>query len=298
MAGAVGPTFHHHEFDPDALVAAKRGRRVSLCLPARDEQRTIGPIVERTRRMLVEDRALIDEVLVVDDSSRDDTGPVARAAGARVVRAADVLPELGLGHGKGEALWKATAVAEGDLLVFCDADLEDFDPVFVVGLLGPLLLHDDVLFVKAFYERALGGEPRGGGRVTELVARPLLALLFPHLDGIVQPLAGEFASRRDVLEAVPFVEGYGVDLGLLVDVAARFGPAGIAQVDLGGRAHRNRPLADLGPMATAVLQTGLGRAGVDAARPARLTAPGRDPVVVDAGDLPPLARVRAARRTA
>ena len=205
---------------------------------------------------------MVDEVVVVDDGSTDATAAVAAAAGAVVVAASSVLPECGPGTGKGEALWKALYVATGDVLVFCDADLTDFDPAFVTGLLGPLLLEPftgapGVGFVKGHYDR-----PVGGGRVTELVARPLLGLFFPELLPIRQPLGGEFAARREVLERVPFVQGYGVDLGLLVDVAARFGPESIAQIDLGTRTHRNRSLDELGHQATAVLRVALRRAGV------------------------------------
>ena len=275
-------TFDGRAFDAAELVTLKRGRRISVCLPARDEEATIGPIVERTRHALVLECPLVDDIVVVDDRSADDTARIAGAAGARVVR-------TGEGHGKGAALRTATAVAEGELLVFCDADLRDFDPAFVVGLLGPLLLHDDVALVKAFYARPIDGRAPGGGRVTELVARPLLAMLFPELGAIAQPLAGEYAARRGVLERVRFVEGYGVDVALLIDVAAGWGASALAQVDLGVRAHRNRPLDELGPMAAEVAQAILRRAGVGAAdAPVVLAAPGRPPVVVAPRELPPL----------
>jgi len=183
--------------------------RVSVCLPARDEEATVGPIVATIVRELVEGMGVVDEVVVVDDGSTDATAAVAAAAGAVVVAAGDVLAGVGPGTGKGEALWKSLYVATGDVLVFCDADLRDFDPAFVTGLIGPLALRGDVGFVKGFYER-----PVGGGRVTELVARPMIGLFFPELAAIRQPLGGEFAARREVLERVPFVQGYGVDLAL------------------------------------------------------------------------------------
>jgi glucosyl-3-phosphoglycerate synthase len=230
---------------------------VSVCLPARNEEATVGPIVASIVRELVERLGVVDEVVVVDDGSSDGTASAAAEAGAVVARADDVLPGEGRGTGKGEALWKSLAVATGDVIVFCDADLQDFDPAFVTGLLAPLD-DPDVCFVKGLYER-----PVGGGRVTELVARPAIGLFFPELRAIRQPLGGEFAARREVLEQVPFVQGYGVDLALLVDVAARFGIGSIAQADLGVRTHRNRSLEELGAQATAVLRVALLRAGVD-----------------------------------
>ncbi len=251
--------------------------RISVCLPARNEEATVGPIVAAVVRELVERRGDVDEVVVVDDGSTDATARAAAEAGAVVVAAADVLPGVGPGTGKGEALWKSLHVATGDVLVFLDADLLHFDPAFVTGLLAPLAADSDVGFVKGFYER-----PGGGGRVTELVARPMLALFFPSLAFVRQPLGGEFAARREVLEQVPFVQGYGVDLALVVDVAARFGPGAIGQVDLGVRTHRNRPLPELGAQATAVLRVALQRAGVE-------DRPGWDPA--DVAQRPPIVEV-------
>lgn len=291
MTASAIRLFDHGAFAADALVEAKRGRTVSVVLPARDEASTVGGIVERICDALVAAVALVDEVLVVDDRSSDGTAEVARDAGARVVRSVDVLPELGGRAGKGEALWKGLAASTGDLVAFCDADLRDFDPRFVVGLVGPLLVHDDVRFVKAFYDRPLDGSPRGGGRVTELMARPLIAALFPELTPIVQPLAGEFAAPRDVLESVPFVGGYGVDLALLVDVARAYGVESIAQVDLGVRVHRNRPLSELGPMATAILLMALDRAGMHVPDDAVLRTPEHGAVAVSFDERPPLGQV-------
>jgi glucosyl-3-phosphoglycerate synthase len=290
--------FAASEMDLDELVAAKAGRRTSVCLPAKDEAATVGPIVARIVDELV-GRRLVDEVLVVDDGSGDGTAAVAAEAGARVVLAADVLPEEGPGTGKGEALWKSLAACEGDLVAWCDADIEDFDPAFVTGLLGPLVLDRRLGFVKGCYDRPVGGVAHEGGRVTELVARPLITLLLPELAGFAQPLSGEYAGRRDVLERLPFTQGYGVDLGLLADALALLGPEGVAQVDLGVRTHRNRPLVDLAPTALAVLHEGLERAGVEGmAWPATLQHPGGARREVGDGVRPPLASVAGHRRRA
>jgi len=268
---AAGPVFAHRDFDPRQLARAKgaAGLTASLCIPARDEAATIGRIVETVRRRLVEAVPLVDEILVVDDHSRDDTAGVASAAGAKVVHSADVLPAAGPGSGKGDAVWKSLSASSGDLVAWVDGDITDFGPRFVTGLLGPLLTHPSIEFVKGFYRRPGGGRT-GGGRVTELVARPLIARLFPHLNGIVQPLAGEFAGRRPVLEALPIVCGWGVDLALVIDVVARHGLPALAQVDLGTRRHRHRPLDQLSPQAMAILTTALRRAGIPEREAARL----------------------------
>lgn len=293
-------TFHHAELPAGLLAERKRagGHVVSVCLPARDEADTVGAIVTTIRAELVEAVGLVDEVLVLDDHSTDATAEVARAAGARVVAVDDVLPELGPGRGKGEALWKSVAAADGDLIVWCDADLLDFGPHFVTGLVGPLLVDPEVDFVKGFYQRPVdpGAEGSGGGRVTELVARPAIALLHPHLASIIQPLGGEYAGRRSLLEQLPFVQGYGVDLGLLVDVADLEGAGAIAQVDLGTRRHRNRSLADLGPQALEVLQTALRRAGADVPAEATLLRPDLPPLEVALVERPPLLEVPSYRR--
>ena len=291
-------TFRSGEFDLARLVDDKAGQQISVCLPARDEQETVGPIVETIRAALVDRVGLVDEILVVDDHSADRTAEVAAAAGATVLRAEEILPQYGEGHGKGEALWKSLYASKGDVIAWCDADVRDFDPTFVVGLLGPLLTRPDLVFVKGFYERPDSTGAGRGGRVTELVARPIVSMLFPHLSAVVQPLAGEYAGRREALEQLPFVEGYGVDLGLVIDVAARFGLDAMAQVDLGRRVHRNRPLDELSPQATSVLQTALRRVdpGLVAAS-AVLVRPGLDPVTVDATERPPLVDVPEYRRS-
>src|SRR4051794_7975021 len=202
--------FDHRSFAAGPLAAAKRGRLISVCLPARNEEATVGPIVDVIRRELMDDAGLVDEILVIDDASTDGTTEAALAAGAKVVTADSVRPELGPGTGKGEAMWEALLVASGDIVVFCDADVRNFSAGFVTGLLGPLLTTDHVRFVKGFYDRPFQGEAGQGGRVTELVARPILDLYFPVLARFSQPLAGEYAAVREVFESVPFVEGYGV----------------------------------------------------------------------------------------
>jgi glucosyl-3-phosphoglycerate synthase len=290
-AAAILRTFHHAQFDARALADAKAGRTVSVCLPARNEAATVGAIVTAIRTSLVDGPGLVDEIVVVDDHSDDATAEVAAAAGARVISAAHVLPDHGHGHGKGAALWRSLYECDGDLVAWCDADLVDFEPHFVLGLLGPLLTHPDIDFVKGFYERPSSDAGDRGGRVTELVARPALALLFPQLTSIVQPLGGEYAGRRELLEQLPFVEGYGVDIALLIDIATEFGTDVIAQVDLGTRRHRNRPLDELSPQATAILQTVLQRAGRAVPSRATLVRPGLEPVEVVSTELPPLVDV-------
>jgi glucosyl-3-phosphoglycerate synthase len=296
--------FDYREFPPGRLLAAKRGRRVSVCLPARNEAATVGPTVMAIQRTLMVDHALVDELVVMDDGSTDGTAQIAEAAGATVVTAAEILPEYGTEHGKGQAMWRAVHVTSGELIVFCDADIDRFDPGFILGLLGPLLTRDDVSFVKGYYDRPLDGRPGEGGRVTELMARPLISVFFPHLAGLHQPLAGECAARRDILEAVPFVGGYGVDLGLLIDVSERFGAASLVQCDLGVRVHRNRSLAELSVQALAILQLALVRAGLCESNAAafgwttHLVRPAAEAVPVTLVERPPLLEVPAHRKTA
>jgi glucosyl-3-phosphoglycerate synthase len=228
---------------------------ISLCLPARNEAATIGPLVAAGVAV-----PMVDEVVVIDDGSTDDTAAVARAAGARVVAEASILPGAGPGAGKGNVLWKSLYECSGEIICWIDADLRNFRGEYIERLCTPLLADDDVMFVKANYMRSFEGAPTGGGRVTELVARPLLSLLFPKLTDIAQPLGGEYAARRAALEVLPFVEGWGVELALLVDVVERFGRDAVVQVDLGTREHRNRPLEELAPQARAVMATALKRA--------------------------------------
>ncbi|MFC4590097.1 glucosyl-3-phosphoglycerate synthase [Sphaerisporangium corydalis] len=248
----------------DALVRAKGTTTVSVVLPARDEEATVGHIVSVIREELAEAVPLVDEILVVDSRSTDATAARAAEAGARVVHQDDVLPGLPALSGKGEALWKGLAASTGDIVVFADSDLRNFGAHFISGLLGPLLTRPDVHFVKGAYERPLTGPDgvvqRGaGGRVTELVARPLLNLYWPELAGFVQPLGGEYAARRSVLEQVPFVTEYGVEFGLLVDLLERVGLGAMAQVDLGCREHSHQSTAALGRMAGQIMLTAWSR---------------------------------------
>jgi len=294
--GAVSLSRPHvaSAFDLEALVAAKGSTTVSVCIPARNEEPTVGQIVERIRTKLIETYALVDEILVVDDHSTDRTAAEARAAGATVIDASTVLVEFGRGHGKGEALWKSLYASRGDIVVWCDADVRDFSTRFISGLLGPLLTDSSVGFVKGFYERPVDGHVRGGGRVTELVARPLLTMCFPELGDIVQPLSGEYGGRRSILEQLPFVEGYGVDIAMLIDIVERFGVGAIAQVDLGRRIHRNRPLTDLSPMAAQVMQAALHRIAPGlAADSAVLNPPDLTPIEITYRERPALITVPA-----
>jgi glucosyl-3-phosphoglycerate synthase len=246
----------------EELVRAKGSRTVSVVLPALNEEATVAEVIASVRPLV---GTLVDELVVVDSGSTDRTVEVSLAAGARVVLRSEVLPELEPVPGKGEVLWRSLAATTGDLLVFLDSDLIDPDPEFVPRLLGPMLLEPDVHLVKGFYRRPLtseGSSGSGGGRVTELMARPLLSTLRPELTGVIQPLGGEYAGTRALLEAVPFASGYGVEIGLLLDAHAIVGLNGIAQVNLGVRRHRNQPLLALGLMARQILGTALARCGM------------------------------------
>src|SRR3954464_1245736 len=266
---------HVRDWPVDRLLAAKGDARVSVVLPALNEQTTVGRIVQLIRRARVARRGLVDELVVVDSGSTDDTIAVARDAGADVVRREDVLGDLPPRPGKGEVLWRSLAATTGDVIAFVDSDLSDFTSSFVTGLLGPLLTDPTVHFVKATYDRPLNRpddvQPAGGGRVTELVARPLLALHWPELTGFVQPLGGEYAARRALLERLPFACGYGVEFGLLVDTYRTLGLDAMAQVDLSRRKHRNSDLHKLGRMAIEILQVAEGRLGRPVRTPAELT---------------------------
>jgi glucosyl-3-phosphoglycerate synthase len=250
-------TFEVDDCTVDRVAAAKAGRTVSMCIPCRDEVATIGSLVRAIRTTLVDGSGVVDELVVLDDRSTDDTAVVAERAGATVVPISDVHDRYGVGHGKGNALWATLAASTGDFVVWCDGDVTSFRPDWVAHLLAPLLDDDTVALVKARYDRPT--HAGGGGRTTELVARPLLSLYVPDLTGLHQPLSGEFAGRRDVLEQLPFVEGWGVEIAMLVDVAERYGAESIAQVDLGVRRHRHRSLHELSVQAAEVTASLLSR---------------------------------------
>ncbi|MFC9297378.1 glucosyl-3-phosphoglycerate synthase [Streptomyces sp. NPDC057011] len=243
----------------DQLLERKRaaGTTVSVVLPALDEEATVGEIVEIIRRELMEGppAPLVDELIVIDSGSSDATAEVAAKAGARVVHRDEILPRIPALPGKGEVLWRSLLAATGEIVCFVDADLRDFSASFVSGIVGPLLTDPEVQFVKAMYDRPLGEAPGQGGRVTELVARPLLNLHWPQLAGFVQPLGGEYAVRRSLLERLPFPVGYGVELGLLVDALHTVGLDALAQVDVGVRHHRHQDGQALGRMAAAIYRT-------------------------------------------
>lgn len=262
-------TGHHQDFTVGSLVARKRdlGLTTALVLPARNEEATVASVVEAF--IPLRDAGLLDDVLVLDSLSTDGTPEVARAAGARVVPAADAVPEVEAIRGKGEAMWRALHVTDADLIAFCDADVLDAGPHYAVGLLGPLLHESTVQLVKGFYRRPIVGSEgeveEHGGRVTELTARPLLNLYRPDLAQLVQPLAGEWAGRRRLLESLPFPTGYGVEIGVLLDTHALLGLEVLAQVDLGCRTHRHQSQQALGVMAAEVMGTALRRLGLEPA---------------------------------
>lgn len=298
----AGHTFAHADF-PAGRLAAEREATVSVCLPARNEAATIGAILETLLTLL--DDGVIDQIVVVDDST-DDTAAIARRLGAEVHDQETLMPALGPVLGKGDAMWRSLPVLRGEVVCFLDADTERFGPHFVCGLLGPLLCGgDEIAFVKGFYRRPFKvGEltlPDGGGRVTELTARPLLNLFYPELAAVAQPLAGEIAARRGLLERLPFVTGYGVDIGLLLDAYHEAGLDALAQVDLEQRQNAHQSLRDLGPMAFSVLRalaSRLEREGrLQGPLPTGFLVPGEPDLSGPSDDVverPPLVKLRAA----
>ncbi len=269
--------YHHSEFaDIGRLVALKekQGITISAVLPTLNEAATIGPIVRRARRELIERFPLLDELVVIDSESDDETRHIAAEEGARVVVHSDILPRYGTYRGKGEALWKSLYATTGDLVAWSDTDITDWHPRFIYGPLGPLLQEPRIGYVKAYYQRPIveGGQLKegGGGRVTELVARPLINLFFPELSGFIQPLSGEYAGRRTHLEQIPFFTGYAVEIGHLIDLSERLDLAGLGQVDLDVRIHRNQELEGLSRMSFVILQAVMKR--LEEHRKARLFA--------------------------
>ena len=245
----------------DDALALKADSTISVCIPALNEGLTIGHIVDTIRDELTGPTGLIDEIVVLDDRSSDDTARRATDAGARVVPIDSIHASVGPGHGKGNAMWTSLLASSGDIVVWCDGDVTTLEPSWIVRLVVPLLVRPELAFVKARYHRP--DDQGGGGRTTELVARPLLSLIEPRLAAIAQPLAGEMAGRRTVLEDIPFVQGWGVELALLLEIAKRHGVEAIAEVDLGERRHRHHQLEQLALQAAEVLVTGLRWAGLD-----------------------------------
>jgi glucosyl-3-phosphoglycerate synthase len=250
-------TFHHSSYPPERLARERGERTVSVCLPARECARTVAEVVRAL--MGLRQAGAIDEVVVVDAGSRDGTAELARSAGAVVHQESELLPRFGPVRGKGDAMWRALSVLEGELVCFLDADTHDFSPHFASGVLGPLVCEPGVAFVKGFYRRPFEHEgvslPEGGGRVNHLLARPALAVFYPELAGVRQPLAGEVAARRELLEKLPFTTGYGVEMGMLLDAWHLLGGEGVAQVDLEVHRNSHQPLSSLAPMAQTVLAT-------------------------------------------
>ena len=261
-------SFHYSQFrDLDRLVQEKRTKNltISLCLPTLNEEKTIAKEVLIMKSELMQRYPLLDEILVVDSGSTDNTRGRAEAYGADVHLASEILPETDNYRGKGENLWKALYVAKGDIVVYIDADIKNIQPRFAYGIIAPLLLFDHIKYAKAFYDRpiAIGKNkirPTGGGRVTELVIRPLFSLFYPELTQILQPLSGEYAGYREIFEAIPFPIGYGIETSMILDISTKWGLEAIAQVDLDRRIHRNQDTKALGKMAFGILSTFLRRA--------------------------------------
>lgn len=259
-------TFHHGEFwDILKLVRLKekKGLSISLCIPTLNEEKTIGKEIIIFKSELMDRYPLIDEIAVIDSGSQDKTLEVAAAFGADTYLSADILPEEGFKRGKGENLWKALYQLKGDIICYVDADIKNIHPRFATGLVAPLINRDDIHYVKAFYDRPLafssGIRPSGGGRVTEILVRPLFSLFFPELTSLIQPLSGEYAVRREVLEEIPFPVGYGVETSHIIDVYMKHGLDAFGQTDLDQRVHRNQTTLDLGKMSFGILQSFLNR---------------------------------------
>ena len=255
-------TFHHDNFwDIRWMVQEKerQGLKISLCLPTLNEAATIGKEIVLLKSALKDQYPLLDEIAVIDSGSTDDTREIAASFGADVYLAEEHLTQCGHQRGKGENLWKALYLLDGDIICYVDSDIANIHPRFVYGLLGPLISNPDVHYVKAFYDRPLafsqGLRPTGGGRVTEILVRPLFSLFYPELSAIIQPLSGEYAGRRSILEKIPFPVGYGVETAMLIDIYNQLGLSAFAQTDLDTRVHRNQETIALGRMAFGILRT-------------------------------------------
>ncbi len=254
-------TYHTNEFmDLERLMQLKedQGVSISLALPALNEEQTVGKVIQTVKSALMDQIPLLDEIVLIDSGSEDQTRKIAADLGIPVYIHQEILPQYGAFHGKGEALWKSLYIVKGDIIAWIDTDIKNIDPRFVFGILGPLLDNLNVRYVKGFYRRPLRQDGKtvagGGGRVTELTARPFINLFFPELSGLIQPLSGEYAGRRSALEKLPFFTGYGVETGILIDILEEYGLEGIAQVDLLERIHHNQPLPSLSKMSFAIMQ--------------------------------------------
>jgi glucosyl-3-phosphoglycerate synthase len=259
-------TFHHsHFWDIKKLIKEKekQGLTISLCLPTLNEAKTIGKEIILFKSELIDRYPLIDEIAVIDSGSTDDTREIAAAFGADVYLSSEILPQVGEKKGKGENLWKAVYQLKGDIICYVDADIANIHPRFAYGLIAPLIYNPEMKYVKAFYDRPLafsqGVRPSGGGRVTEILVRPLFSLFYPELTGLIQPLSGEYAVRREVLEQIPFPIGYGVETSHILDVYKKWGLEAFGQTDLDQRVHRNQETLSLGKMAFGILRTFLAR---------------------------------------
>ena len=256
-------TFHYSQFqDIQHLVRIKEQRdlTISLCLPTLNEEKTIGKEILIMRSELMQRNPLIDEIVVVDSGSSDRTLEIARSYGAKTYEAVNIFPDLDSYMGKGENLWKALYITTGDIIVYLDADIKNIHHRFAYGLIGPLLMDRQIKFTKAFYDRPIRNgdtpmRPTGGGRVTELVIRPLFSLFFPELTQIIQPLSGEYAGFRDLFQQISFPIGYGVETSMILDIYDKWGLDVMAQVDLKKRVHRNQSTKALGKMAFVILKT-------------------------------------------
>ncbi|MFZ3062519.1 MAG: glucosyl-3-phosphoglycerate synthase [Actinomycetota bacterium] len=263
-------TFRHQDFgNIPKLISLKTEQNltISVCLPTLNSGKTLDLILRILKEILIDEYPLIDELAIVDSRSSDNTVEIAQRRGVKVFFDDECLTDLPPGSGKGEALWKSLYFLKGDIIAWLDSDIKNIHPRFVYGSIGPLLTDKTIGYVKGFYQRPLRTEgltrETGGGRVTELVARPLLNLFYPELSGLIQPLSGEYAGRRDVLESIPFLTGYGVEIGLLIDIAKKFGLNAIAQVNLEKRVHNNQSLKALGRMAFGVMQAAFQRLASD-----------------------------------